>query len=82
MNETETLTAILEELIRINQNIRPAAISHSTHLTIEQVSEAMHCSLNNVRSWIRDGQLPAFKYKGTVRVRAEVLERFIKRYTA
>jgi len=82
MNETETLKAILEELVRINQNIRPPAMSHTTHLTVEQVSETMNCSINTARSWINSGQLTAFKYKGTLRVRVEALERFIKRFTA
>ena len=82
MNETETLNLILEELKRINQNLRQPAITGSAYLTIEQVSEAMRCSENTVRSWITSGQLPVFKYKATVRVRAEVLERFIKRFSA
>lgn len=77
----ETFTALLNELIKINQNIRPPMASKSTHFSIEQVAQIMNCSANNVRNWIKAGELRPFQYKGTLRIRVESLDRFITRYT-
>lgn len=81
MTETQTLNAILNELVKINKNLRQHDVSNSTHLSIEELAEAMGCHANTVRMWIKDGSLPTFQYKGTIRIRANQLERFITKYT-
>ena len=81
MTETQTLNAILEELVKINKNLRQHDASNTTHFSIEQLSEAMSCHPNTIRTWIKEGNLPTFQYKGTIRIRANQLERFITKYT-
>jgi len=77
----DLLPKLLEELTKLTHNLQPESNDPFKHYSVEQVAEIMHCHVNTVRAWIKDGELKTFQYKGIMRVRSQTLDRFLARYT-
>jgi excisionase family DNA binding protein len=77
----QILLKLVQEVEKLNNNIRPPILSQRQHYSIETVAEMFECHVNTVRSWIKDGNLQTFQYKGTIRIRENQLERFITKHT-
>lgn len=78
----DILSILLQEVTKLNNNLRPQDSNQFKHYSIDEVAEIMDCHANTVRTWIKDGELKTFQYKGTMRVGCQNLDRFLARYTA
>jgi excisionase family DNA binding protein len=78
----KVLQEIVTLLHTLNTNIRPPTVSNTLkHYSIEDTASIMGVSENTVRNWIKDGVIKPFQYRGTLRIKENIMERFITKYT-
>ena len=77
----DILPIILQELTKLNNNLKPQHNDQFKHYSIDEVAEIMDCHTNTVRTWIKDGELKTFQYKGLMRVRSQSLDRFVMKHS-